>query len=206
MCSDELHKAKLYPSAPEPIRIDRFVEKRFDITHTYRKLPDGVLGFTLFDSKGVKEIVVAEDLEGASGSANERRVRSTLAHECGHGLMHAYLFALGTKPSSLFGETDESPQILCRDVSGDRPRKYDGRWWELQANKAIGGLLMPRTLVEQVAKPLTSEVGLLGHTTIPDSNRVAATEKLANVFNVNPVVARIRLENIFPRIENQGTL
>lgn len=206
MCADELRKTGLYPSAPEPIRIDRFVEKRFGVTHTYRKLPDGVLGFTLFGPNGVKEIVVAEDLEGASGSANDRRVRSTLAHESGHGLMHAYLFALGTKPASLFGETDESPQILCRDISGDRPRKYDGRWWELQANKAIGSLLMPRTLVEQVTTPLAAHVGLLRQATVPDSNREAAAQKLASVFNVNPVVARIRLENIFPPIKDQGVL
>ena len=45
ICTDALQSADLYPSSPEPIRIDRFVEKRFG-DFEYQDLPDGVLGFT----------------------------------------------------------------------------------------------------------------------------------------------------------------
>jgi hypothetical protein len=40
---------------------------------------------------------------------------------------------------------------------------------------------------------------------IPDTNREAAVRELANIFNVNPVVARIRLTDIFPP-EKSGQL
>jgi hypothetical protein len=148
LCTKELRDAGLYPSAPEPIRIDRFIEKRFGVSPSYEELPEGVLGFTRFGACGVTEIIVASDLDDDQGTPNERRLRTTLAHEAGHGLCHAHLFYLGTKPLSLFGETDASPQILCRDVAGEaQGHSYDHRWWEFQANQAIGGLLMPRRLV-----------------------------------------------------------
>ena len=31
ICSDELQKLGFYPSDPSPVRIDRFIEKRFDL-------------------------------------------------------------------------------------------------------------------------------------------------------------------------------
>jgi hypothetical protein len=58
ICIDELRKYGLYPSEPAPIRIDRFVEKRFGIQPSYEDLPRGLLGFTRFSSNGVEEIVV----------------------------------------------------------------------------------------------------------------------------------------------------
>jgi hypothetical protein len=175
MCETELRRTGLFPSKPEQVRIERFIEKCFRISPTYEALPAGILGFTLFDARGVKEIVVSSDLEGKEGTPAERRLRSTLAHEGGHGLMHAYLFALGTKPTSLFGEEDTTPKILCRDVAGETTanRGYDGRWWEFQANRAIGALLLPRALVEQVLEPFKEPVGSLGHLTVPAGRRRA---------------------------------
>lgn len=200
MCADELRKAGLYPSKPGPVRIDRFIEKRFGAPHSYETLPDGVLGFTRFGSHGVEEIVISADLESDDGSPDERRLRSTLAHEAGHGLIHAHLFYLGTKPLSLFGESDPSPQILCRDVSqvGERPRGYDGRWWEFQANRAIGGLLLPQDLVERALSGFAVPLGSFGRIALPESKREAAAQELARVFNVNPAAARIRLSEIVP--------
>jgi hypothetical protein len=204
LCVDELRKVGLYPSHPGPVRIERFIEKRFKVSPTYADLPDGVLGFTKFDANGVREIVIAASLEGPEGTPTERRLRATLAHEGGHGLMHAHLFALGTKPASLFGDGDSAPKILCRDMLGETQptHGYDGRWWELQANKAIGGLLMPRSLVEEAIRSFTAPLGSLGQVTIPETNRDAAVRELANIFNVNPVVARIRLADIFPAEES----
>src|SRR5260221_12434173 len=96
ICATELKAVDLYPSIPEPVRIDRFIEKRFKISHEYEDLPNGVLGFTKFGRRGVEAIVVARALDGDnSGKPAERRLRTTLAHEAGHGLLHTYLFALG---------------------------------------------------------------------------------------------------------------
>jgi hypothetical protein len=202
MCIDELDAVGLLPTSPEPVRIDRFVEKRFK-PHEYADLPNGVLGYTKFGPSGVEAIVIAKLLDdGRSGISDERRVRTTLAHEAGHGLLHAHLFASGLKPTSLFGDGDNKPEILCRDIPHGHAHKekrgYDGRWWEFQANKAIGGLLMPRRLVEIATEKFTVETGLLGTRRLAPDKRESAAWSLADVFDVNPIVARFRLDELFP--------
>src|ERR1022692_2488038 len=114
--ADELRKEGLYPNSPEAIRIDRFVEKRFGVVPQYEDLPDGVLGCTKFSKNGVAAIVISAALDAEKGKVAERRVRSTLAHEAGHGLLHAYLFAIDEKPLHLFDADSQSDhKILCRD-------------------------------------------------------------------------------------------
>ena len=90
ICSDELLKLGFYPSDPSPVRIDRFIEKRFDLQPTYEDLPNGLLGFTRFGTKGVEEIVITTALDEEGTRPAERRLRTTLAHEGGHGLLHAH--------------------------------------------------------------------------------------------------------------------
>jgi hypothetical protein len=201
ICADELRKQGLYPSSPEPVRIDRFVEKRFGVVPQYEELPDGVLGYTKFSKSGVDGIVISAALDLQGTKVAERRIRTTLAHEAGHGLLHAYLFALDVKPLHLFDEDSHSDhQILCRDVQGEdrKGRAYDGRWWEFQANRAIGGLLCPRPLVQEALKPFFVRVGLLGEVALDESRREEAVKTLAQVFDVNPIVAKIRLAEICP--------
>jgi len=199
MCVEELRRERLLPSEPSAIRIDRFIERRFKITHEYEELPDGVLGFTKFGRQGVDAIVVATHLDNDAHPPTRRRLRSTLAHEAGHALLHTYLFALGTKPAELFGGGETKPEILCRDVQGEQGYSgYDGRWWEYQANRAIGGLLLPRSLVDQASEPYCSSVGSLGGKEVPEARREEATRALAEIFDVNPAVVRIRLGELFP--------
>ena len=201
ICVDELRKQGLYPSSPEAIRVDRFVEKRFGVVPLYEDLPDGVLGFTKFGDKGVEAIVISAALDAAGGQVAERRVRTTLAHEAGHGLLHAYLFALAEQPLHLFDADSQSAhKILCRDVQGEerRSRVYDGRWWEFQANRAMGGLLCPRALVNETLKPFLVSTGSLGAVTLDEARREGAARILADIFDVNPVVAKIRINELYP--------
>ncbi len=203
-CTDELQKMSLYPSEAEPIRIDRFIEKRFNIHPTYEDLPNGLLGFTRFGKKGVEEIVVAKSLDDEGTKPAERRLRTTLAHEAGHGLLHAYLFALGARPESLFGDglAADAPKILCREdgVSGvqSTSKKPPYRWWEFQANQAMSALLLPKLLVEKALVSLLEAQGLLGIPMLPTRQRDRAIRLLAETFDVNPVVAQIRLEGMYP--------
>jgi hypothetical protein len=135
------------------------------------------------------------------GKVAERRVRSTLAHEAGHGLLHAYLFAFNDKPLHLFDAQSQADQkILCRDVKEGEGQKraYDGRWWEFQANRAMGGLLCPKALVHDALKPFMSPVGSLGTLILDESRRADAVREVADIFDVNPVVARIRINEMFP--------
>jgi hypothetical protein len=203
ICADELKKLGLYPKTPSAVRIDRFLEKRFNVVPKYQDLPNGVLGYTKFGSNGVEAIIIARSLDEEGTETAERRIRTTMAHEGGHGLLHAYLFVLGEQ--GLFGDdAGQGSQILCRDVPGCSrvTRGYDGRWWEFQANQAIGGLLMPRPLVEEALKPFLAPAGSLGVLTLHATRRDEAARSLASVFEVNPVVARIRIDEIYPVQEN----
>lgn len=207
ICANELRAAGLYPTTPQAIRIERFIEKRFGVSPAYETLPEGVLGFTRFGPKGVEAIIVAKRLDDNNSKATERRLRTTLAHEGGHGLLHAHLFPHGEKPETLFDDGDTAPRILCREVlEGPRLKAgYNGRWWEFQANRAIGGLLMPRPLVEKTLDEFCVEAGMLGGRIIPTEKKDLAVQALSTTFDVNPAVARIRLEEMFPA-RNDGQM
>ena len=204
ICTDELQKLGLYPTSPSAVRIDRFIEKRFKVEPSYEDLPDGLLGFTKFGDKGVEQIVVAKKLDAEGTKSAERRLRTTLAHEGGHGLLHAHLFVLGARPGSLFGDglSADGPKILCRDDGSDATdttkRKAPYRWWEFQANQAMGALLLPKPPVLEALTGFLLPGGALGIPSLPDSRRSSAVQFLAETFDVNPVVARIRLEALFP--------
>lgn len=209
ICNDELRKEGLFPSSPEPIRIDRFIEKRFRISPQYEELPAGVLGFTRFGQNDVKAIVISAALDAEGGKVAQRRVRTTLAHEAGHGLLHAHLFALDEIPLHLFDKDSHSgDQILCRDVQGDEQKvhRYDGRWWEFQANRAMGGLLCPRSLMQEAMNPFLVPSGRLGVEVLSETQREASVRALAEIFDVNHVVARIRINELFPAQTGQMTL
>jgi hypothetical protein len=200
MCCEELRNVGLFPATPEPIRIDRFIEKRFDVVPQYEELPKGVLGFTEFGKQGVKGVYVSSALEDDT-KAGERRIRSTLAHEGGHGLLHGHLFVLEGGQSALFPEGKSAkPRILCRDEQPQEATKsYKGEWWEFQANRAIGALLMPKSLALVAVDQYLTPNGMLGLKTLPAGNRKAAARQLAEIFDVNPIVAEIRLKEMFAK-------
>ena len=194
------------PDSPSPVRIDRFVEKRFGLVVAFDDLAHGMLGFTQFGARGAEAVVLARDLAEEGSRSSERRLNSTLAHEAGHMLLHGYLFALersSASPRLLDDDLDEANhRILCRtqaDNSADPSRpSYDGRWWEYQANQMIGPLLIPRALASMALDPLIEPVGRLGVTGLERDRRDEAVRLLADVFDVNPAAARVRLDNLFP--------
>jgi hypothetical protein len=168
-------------------------------------LPGGLLGFTLFGAKGVEQVVVAKALDDEGTKQAERRLRTTLAHESGHGLLHAHLFAFGTRPDSLFedGLASDSPKILCRDggisgSEGSAPKKPPYRWYEFQANQAMSALLLPKELVGKALAPVLIAQGTFGQLSLPAPTRDDAMQLLVSTFDVNPIVAKIRLEALYP--------
>lgn len=215
LCSDELRKVGLLPGSPEPIRIERFIEKRFGITPRYDDLPSGVLGLTKFGPNGVQEIIVSRTLSEEGTRVSERRLITTFAHEAGHGLLHTHLFVLGQGAGSLFGEDasqTDPMRILCREESvmvTHRPeqKNYSGRWWEFQANRAMSALLLPKELAALCLDEILVGRGTFGARVLPREHRERAVQLLTKVFEVNPIVARIRIETLYPaHAEAQLTL
>lgn len=206
----ELRSVDLLPATPTPIRVDRFIEKRFYIVPEYDNVPEGILGFTRFGARGPEAVVVSRSLSEEGTGVSERRVKSTLAHETGHMLLHGHLFALERRAGSsplVEEDLDERRQmILCRPGSVDasvgtaNAQRYDGRWWEYQANQFIGALLLPRQLAEQAVEEFVVSSGSLGVKAIDDTRREEAANCLAEAFDVNLSVARIRVDGIFPAV------
>lgn len=199
ICTDELLAVDLLPEKPGAIRIDRFIEKRFGITHEYADLPDGILGMTQFSARGVKRVIVARGLEDEGSETAQRRIRSTLAHEAGHGLLHSHLFGLGAQAAPLFADTTdpEKPKVLCRGEGGGHS-SYSGEWWEYQANRAMGELLMPRALVDMAAERFMAPAGPFALPALDRSRFGEAVRCLAKIFDVNPAAVRIRLNTLYP--------
>ena len=200
IAADELRRVSLLPKSPEPVRIDRFIEKRFGVVPSYEDLDAGLLGYTKFGPDGAERVVVSRTLAEEGTQVARRRERSTFAHESGHILLHGYLFALAPlRQSARLIQDDvdlEQRTVLCRDEVEARGH-YDGRWWEFQANKMIGPLLLPRPLVTEALADILTVSGL-GVTTLHPDRREEAARHLADAFDVNPMVARRRLDEIFP--------
>lgn len=212
MCSDALAQAGYLPKEPTRVRIDRFVEKRFNVRIIYESMPPNVLGFTEFGPKGVEAVHIAEPPAGARTVAAERRMNSTIAHEAGHGLMHAHLFAIELDRGRLFADDPDvtDTKVLCRDGDGGasipRQRVYDGRWWEFQANRAIGALLMPKDIFLAFMNPFLEAQGVLDLPGLPAAQRSEALRAAAEVFDVNPAAVKLRIDAFFPEQGRQLTL
>jgi hypothetical protein len=207
LCNEELQKVGLLPSEPKAIRVDRFIEKRFKIYPTYEDMPEGVLGCIEFGFEGVKGIVISKSLADDESKVSERRINTTLAHEAGHALLHTHLFAFGQKTDSLFGNDVDpnKPKILCRNdaIQGIKGYKETGyRWWEYQANLVIGPLLLPRSLVMILLDSYLLTRGMLEFQILDRSRQEEAVRALSQTFDVNPIVAKIRIETLFPPVQD----
>jgi len=199
ICLEALTSQSLLPSDPAPIRIERFVEKQFKAPLRYEDLGPEHLGCTIFNSSGaVEAILVSRLLEEQNTIPARRRVRSTIAHEAGHGLLHGSLFIEGNSAlNDALGEKQRL--ILCRseDILVDTQRSYAGRWWEFQANQAIGSLLLPSLLMNALLNQSGIKHSSLGSSILTPAQREALVKKAAVIFDVNPIVVRIRLDSLF---------
>jgi hypothetical protein len=207
MCLDELTKAKALPATPGPINIESFIGKHFCKNYGYEDLPQGVLGVTAFETSGsIKFVGVSNTLADDSSSA-DHRIRSTWAHEAGHCMLHPMLFmrAPGSRAPTLWEQGSDNVttdrQFLCREqdfrVQGTRCG-YDGRWWEWQANRCIGGFLLPKHLVIKALEPILKPSRVTKTPELPAERRNEAELLVSRVFDVSLTVSKIRLVEFFP--------
>ena len=200
ICLRALEDAKLLPDRPGPIRIDRLIETAFAVVPDYGDLPDGVLGLSQFVDGQVVRIVVSRALDRTGTRVSDRRVRTTLAHEAGHVLLHSELLKADSESAPLLGDWSETraPRVLCRDIGLSREGGQPPVWYEYQANQAIAGLLLPRPLVETVVSQFVDHT-TSGFPRMSPANARRAARALSDIFDVNPVVAEIHLERLFPQ-------
>jgi hypothetical protein len=127
------------------VDVEEVLMRIYEVCPDYLDLPRGVLGRTVFHADGRLDIHLSRSLSERAehGTVARRRLRSTMAHECGHIALHRVLQA------EAVGVT-QAPAILCRALALDRGEDRAGGWWEYQANRAMASLLMPRDLTGSV--------------------------------------------------------
>lgn len=187
----------LMPAVPSAVNIELFTELQFGFPYRFEKMPKGVLGVMTFQESGPSEILINKTLDRPKHVQANRCCRSTLAHECGHGLLHAPLFSelwrdyrrcqkRGRAFTNRFEERMENLEAGSDDL----------KWWEHQANRVMGALLVPRELLLAMLPQTT--FGAHAPATWTSVNRRVFADHVSLRFDVSIGLAERRIERIFP--------
>ena len=131
---------------------------------------------------------------------NEYAFRSTMIHECGHGLYHPQIYRIDENQMSLFPLADENKLINtgCRstDIQGSGKRKLvtDLDWIEHHAKYFSAAVLMPRSAMDIVCGDKDMRESLIK--TAPGYELDTLALKVSETFNVSPASAKIRITQL----------
>jgi len=213
---DALNKHGLLPKKPEHVPIEIFSEQEWDVTEEPLDLPQGVLGYISFSKEGVSSIGIARFLMEGTDTITTRRCRSTLAHEIAHGLLHGGLFIqlLSRQESeakfsldlNTTGDGLSSNRILCRSMGDDDQQIQHSPWYEVQANKLMGCLLLPWGLLMEAALPISRQIGCVSSKGARKMHVEQAEYELSNLFNVSRRMVQLRLHGWWEEQFRQPTL
>jgi hypothetical protein len=210
IATEQLRRAELMPTLQDPVTdVERLIEVHLRAElDLYAQLPDGVLGLTEFPARGTPKVQIdsalteARDAEGAPAGV-VGRWRATLAHEAAHIFLHRYLF--DPDMAQLTGRggvanPSEGGLMRClhRDISpivaewNSVRRRPD--WREVQANRAMAALLMPRRIFRRLALREVRELGL-GAPPVAAHDTETLTTTLAELLQVSKQAVGIRLSS-----------
>jgi hypothetical protein len=195
---DELRRADLFPDrGGGVVDVEAFIERHLAASlDQYAELPADVLGLTEFLPGKAPAVRINADLTGSAMDADwcppgvEGRWRATLAHEAAHVVLHRTLFDVDLNQGSLFAaeptahESSRLHRCLKRDVAH---RTTPADWREVQANRGMAALLMPRAVFKRAARHLGAGSG---------GDVDSATRALAELFGVSRQATTIRLRTL----------
>ena len=192
----------LLPEEPKPVAVDKICDNKWGVPEDYKKLDVDVMGYSAFTYNGFARIVINSELENDRSVTGTQRLRSTIAHEIGHAILHERLFIeklmFDKNQRLLFGEIERHAPvtaIVCRnnDIFG---RSGKSKWWEIQANKFMAALLMPKPLFLQIVQSPLADYDP-EHTTPPERVKkyYGSIEAVMEKFNVSRVMASIAVDH-----------
>jgi|SRR5882724_1216918 len=202
----ELRKASLLPTVNAPaVDVERFIERHLRVAlDQYAEMDPSTLGTTEFFVGSPPKISINKVLTGSALDEDESppgilgRWRATLAHEASHVVLHRFLYEFAANSLSLFataGDGQTATKKLHRCLKRDASYRTVSDWREVQANKGMAALLMPRKLFLQVARTeITAAYPRANQ--IPAGSEAIVAAKLAARFEVSRQAARIRLETL----------
>ena len=183
------HGTVAFPLSTDDLTV--LLEEEVDDLDMYADLSrferDGqvVEGVTTFVAGGKPRVRIARYL--AEEAWRETRLRTTLAHELGHVLLHGFA-AHRAEQLALFGE-GEASTAACGAEALLGLGQVD--WMEWQAGYACGALLMPGMEVVATTRPLVEEVGRAIY--VGDNNARRLIRWVREKFLVSEAAARVRL-------------
>lgn len=183
-----LDRFDLHPATCAPVNIELLAERLLDRPYEFDRLPDGCLGVTLFGPERPTCVILDERLDSLEDVTTNHRCRSTLAHECAHAILHTILYR------ELWRSHRAGHPALAQMMQAGIPNQ-PGQWWEHQANRLMGALLMP-------VGPVLDYLEGCGFLDLPYSRwpfykRRVLVEDLARQFDVSRTFADYRLEDLF---------
>jgi hypothetical protein len=208
LAEDVLQRAGLMPTLQAPVvdvevLVEGYLEADLD---QYAPLPREVLGVTEFRSGLPPQVLINRDLTEAAFDAPtpapgaRGRWRATVAHEAAHILLHRVLAEPDFSQTSLLELAPSGvslpAQRLFRCLRREVAFGGGSDWREVQANRCMAALLMPRSVFLQAVARAKAEVGLFPEEALRSEGLDGVVRRLARRFEVSRQAARIRLEEL----------
>ena len=203
MADDELRIVDCRPLQPEPIALEKYLQRRHGLEAVITDLYPGLIGSA--DLANPQKPVIRIATEIFNGPTP--RFRSTLAHEIWHLVLHASLFleeeflrALELRRRGLHRGFECTPTDID-EAPRERVNKADPLFHlEYQANLYMVAKVLPRPLVRMCVEPWTRTTSLRGggrQTSLIEVHRQEAIQSVAKTFTVSRTMATFRLEELY---------
>jgi len=187
-------------TSARPVDIEGLVEDGLSLSLKYEPLgkDNPVLGITVFEDMDIEGIyyTVPTGTILINNSANSikraTRTRFTVAHECGHWVLHRSYHSPVNKQYKL----RTMPYNACRETTIGRSNftaRTDDDWEEWQADAFASALLMPLPTFADYACRERKKGSIYVGVTEPYSYD-GLCERVAKKFNVSLIAAEIRLK------------
>lgn len=184
------HREAQFPIATDDLQV--LIEEYADDLDTYADLsPHGkdLEGVTLFPPDGRPIVLISENV--ASDPRRENRLRTTLAHEFGHVYLHNHLWHTKHFVNRLSSVDQPEYKAICKRSTILGEGSYD--WMEWQAGYASGAILMPFSLVQEIAGTRREENDFSSFIHVGSERADAIIREVVKRFTVSEEAARVRL-------------
>ncbi len=149
---------------------EQYIPKRFNVATAYKELSFGIHGYT--DPNELKSAVSVK-LVDSDDIATIRFGRSTIGHEIGHIILHAFQFKRKNLELKFFHDNNHSKSLLFRQ---EEIKIYENPEW--QAWEFCKSLFLPEKLCYE-----SFEKGM-------------QIRDIAEIVNLNPAFVEVRLKNL----------
>ena len=169
--------------------LTQLLERYTSILNLYAELDDGINGVTtMFGSERLPRVDIAAEL--SRQWFRENRLRTTLAHELAHVLLHSPLWraqciAAGQKGEALIA------QACRRETIEDNAPRCDRIEW--QAGYLCGALLMPKRRIDLLVARFLSTLSGSPVLVAGSADAEELVERVTIGFRVSRLAARVRL-------------